>query len=229
MAQADETEHLGRERRRRRRARDRQPVVDRGPRLGHGGRRGAGDARGAGDRAPEEPAYDAPETVVARADEPASEEPEDDAADAPVRLQIRRPLSAAPAASALEGDFVPEHDDAEDSTIFGQLRSHWLNEDGRGRRSSPGRPPRSTAAGTPRRRPKSPTTPTAPRAPVFRYAVRAAAWSPVASHRSPRRSSATPRPFATGSPHTRPACPAAGRLRRHNPSASTTHEETGPA
>jgi signal transduction histidine kinase len=81
----------------------------------------------------EEPAYDAPETVVARADEPASEVSEDDTADtadAPVRLQIRRPLSAAPAASALEGDFVPEREDAEGSTIFGQLRSHWLNEDG---------------------------------------------------------------------------------------------------
>jgi len=78
----------------------------------------------------EEPAYDAPETVVARVDEPANEVPDDDVADAPVRLQIRRPLSAAPAASALEGDFVPEHDDVEASTIFGQLRSHWLNEDG---------------------------------------------------------------------------------------------------
>jgi hypothetical protein len=75
-----------------------------------------------------EPAYGAPETVVARADEPVAEE-HDDVAEAPVRLQIRRPLSATPASSALEGEFVAEHDDSEASTIFGQLRSNWLSDD----------------------------------------------------------------------------------------------------
>jgi signal transduction histidine kinase len=79
------------------------------------------------DEPPAEPAYDAPEPVVARADDAATEEPE--GAEAPVRLQIRRPLSAAPASSALEGEFVPEHDDSEDSTIFGQLRSNWLSDE----------------------------------------------------------------------------------------------------
>jgi hypothetical protein len=76
----------------------------------------------------EAPAYDAPEPVVARVDEPVADEP-DTAVEAPVRLQIRRPLSAAPAATALEGDFVAEHEDSEDSTIFGQLRSNWLSDD----------------------------------------------------------------------------------------------------
>jgi len=74
-----------------------------------------------------EPAYDAPEPVVAHADDASSEEPE--GAEAPVRLQIRRPLSAAPASSALEGEFVADHDDSEDSTIFGQLRSNWLSDE----------------------------------------------------------------------------------------------------
>jgi signal transduction histidine kinase len=46
-----------------------------------------------------------------------------------VRLQIRRPLSAAPAATALEGDFVADTDHADDSPIFGQLRSNWLSDD----------------------------------------------------------------------------------------------------
>ena len=80
-----------------------------------------------------EPAYDAPEPVVARADEPSSESSNDEAAsavgEAPTRLQIRRPLSATPAASALEGDFVASPDESEDSTIFGQLRSNWLNDE----------------------------------------------------------------------------------------------------
>jgi signal transduction histidine kinase len=75
-----------------------------------------------------EPAYDAPEPLVARVDEPVAEAPED-VVEAPVRLQIRRPLSATPASSVLEGDFVPEHDDTEDSTIFGQLKSNWLSDD----------------------------------------------------------------------------------------------------
>ncbi len=75
--------------------------------------------------AAEVPAYDAPEPVVAQAetyDEPADE--------APVRLQIRRPLSAAPAASALEGDYVDDTRQSGDSPIFGQLRSNWLSDDG---------------------------------------------------------------------------------------------------
>jgi hypothetical protein len=90
-----------------------------------------------------EPAYDAPETLVARADEPLADDTladdtladeavadeREDVVEAPVRLQIRRPLSATPASSALEGDFVAEHDDSEGSTIFGQLRSNWLNDD----------------------------------------------------------------------------------------------------
>jgi signal transduction histidine kinase len=57
---------------------------------------------------------------------PVPAEPE--VSEAPVRLQIRRPLSAAPAASALEGDYVDEGP-SEDSGIFGQLRSNWLNDD----------------------------------------------------------------------------------------------------
>ena len=119
------------QRRRRRRARDRQPAVDWAtPGTRWPPRRRAPSAPEAPAAVAEEPTYDAPETVVARADEPASEEPEDDVADAPVRLQIRRPLSAAPAASALEGDFVP---DAGRRRTSHDLRSscarNWLNED----------------------------------------------------------------------------------------------------
>jgi anti-sigma regulatory factor (Ser/Thr protein kinase) len=76
----------------------------------------------------EEPAYDVVEPVVARADDVSTEQPED--AELPMRLQIRRPLSAAPAATALEGEFVAQHDESEDSTIFGQLRSNWLSDEG---------------------------------------------------------------------------------------------------
>jgi signal transduction histidine kinase len=69
-----------------------------------------------------EPAYDAP------------------VEEAPVRLQIRRPLSATAAASALEGDFVAEAP-SEDSPIFGQLRSHWLTDDEpSGEQGEPGEP-----------------------------------------------------------------------------------------
>lgn len=75
-----------------------------------------------------EPAYDAPEPVVAHADEPVAHEQEN-TGEVPVRLQIRRPLTATPASSALEGDFVAEQDDSEDSTIFGQLRSNWLSDE----------------------------------------------------------------------------------------------------
>jgi hypothetical protein len=73
--------------------------------------------------------HEAPEPVVARADDSSVEEDESPVSDSPVRLQIRRPLSASPAASALEGDFVAEQEVPEDSTIFGQLRSNWLNDD----------------------------------------------------------------------------------------------------
>jgi len=48
---------------------------------------------------------------------------------APVRLTIRRPLSAAPAAAALEGDLVHDQNEPLDSPIFGQLRSNWLNDE----------------------------------------------------------------------------------------------------
>ncbi|MFZ2015991.1 MAG: hypothetical protein WAV00_19415, partial [Nocardioides sp.] len=52
-----------------------------------------------------------------------------EALDHAVRLQIRRPLDASSAASALEGDLPTEEaDDA--SPIFGQLSSNWLNEEG---------------------------------------------------------------------------------------------------
>jgi hypothetical protein len=49
--------------------------------------------------------------------------------EAPLRFQIRRPLSAA-ATSALEGDFVADGARSDDSPIFGQLRSNWLSDDG---------------------------------------------------------------------------------------------------
>jgi signal transduction histidine kinase len=49
--------------------------------------------------------------------------------DAPIRMNIRRPLSAAPAASALEGDFVDDVARSDDSPIFGQLQSNWLGGD----------------------------------------------------------------------------------------------------
>jgi hypothetical protein len=70
------------------------------------------------------------ESVVAQAD--AHDVPVD---EGPVRLQIRRPLSAAsagpagPAASALDGEFVADGDITDDSTIFGQLRSNWLSDE----------------------------------------------------------------------------------------------------
>jgi signal transduction histidine kinase len=74
----------------------------------------------------EEPAYDAPAAVVeVEAPAAALEAP---AEEAPLRLQIRRPLAATAAASALEGDFVDDSDHSDDSTIFGQLRSNWLND-----------------------------------------------------------------------------------------------------
>ena len=69
-----------------------------------------------------EPAYAVPDVTPAAAVAPVPEPVE----DAPVRLQIRRPLSAT--ASALEGDFDAEAP-SEDSPIFGQLRSHWLTDD----------------------------------------------------------------------------------------------------
>jgi signal transduction histidine kinase len=48
--------------------------------------------------------------------------------EAPVRLTIRRPLSATPAAAALEGDVVPD-DGPQQTPIFGQLRSNWLSDE----------------------------------------------------------------------------------------------------
>jgi hypothetical protein len=49
--------------------------------------------------------------------------------DLPVRLTIRRPLSAAPAASALEGELVHDGTEPPETPIFGQLRSNWLNDE----------------------------------------------------------------------------------------------------
>jgi hypothetical protein len=74
----------------------------------------------------EEPAYDAP-AAAAEVEAPAAvaEAPTE---EAPLRLQIRRPLTATAAASALEGDFVDDSEHSDDSTIFGQLRSNWLND-----------------------------------------------------------------------------------------------------
>jgi signal transduction histidine kinase len=69
-----------------------------------------------------------------RAEEPAPEAPWAPAAshqvptEAPVRLTIRRPLSATPAAAALEGDVVPEDGPAQ-TPIFGQLSSNWLSDE----------------------------------------------------------------------------------------------------
>jgi hypothetical protein len=48
--------------------------------------------------------------------------------EAPVRLTIRRPLSATPAAAALESDQVPDAGPP-NTPIFGDLRSNWLNDD----------------------------------------------------------------------------------------------------
>jgi signal transduction histidine kinase len=72
----------------------------------------------------EEPTYDTPEPVVAEV--ATYDDGVDD--DAPMRLQIRRPLSATPAASALDGDFVAESSQTGDAPIFGQLRSNWLTD-----------------------------------------------------------------------------------------------------
>ncbi len=74
-----------------------------------------------------EPAYAAP-AAVAEVEVPAAAV-EVPAEEAPHRLQIRRPLAATAAASALEGDFVDDAEQSDDSTIFGQLRSNWLNDD----------------------------------------------------------------------------------------------------
>lgn len=49
--------------------------------------------------------------------------------DVPVRLAIRRPLSAAPAASALEGELVEDPNEGETSPIFGSLQSNWLSDE----------------------------------------------------------------------------------------------------
>jgi signal transduction histidine kinase len=76
---------------------------------------------------PQETSYDVPEPVSARAEEKRQVDEGVPATDATVRLQIRRPLSSSPAASALEGDFVPDNEDRDDATIFSQLRSNWLS------------------------------------------------------------------------------------------------------
>ncbi len=73
--------------------------------------------------APEEPL--APVALAGATAAPNGVEPR---TEAPVRLTIRRPLSATPAASALEGDHVPDAGQP-NTPIFGQLRSNWLNDD----------------------------------------------------------------------------------------------------
>ena len=60
------------------------------------------------------------------------------------RLQIRRPLSAAPAATALEGDFVADTEQSETPPIFGELRSNWLSDEDEERRGARGRRARRT-------------------------------------------------------------------------------------
>ncbi len=146
--------------------------------------------------------------------------PEQEPAEAPVRLQIRRPLSAAPRGVRPRGGVRGR---AGGLRGLHDLRSAPLElaERRRVRAGAVVRPTRWTAAGTRRSAPTAPT-PKTPPARVCRYAVRAAACCPVASRRSPRRSSATPRPSATASPRTRQACPVAVRPRRQNPSPTTT-------
>ena len=68
-----------------------------------------------------------PAAPAASAEEVARLEPVE-ALDHAVRLQIRRPLDATSASSALDGEHVPV-DDGETSPIFGQLRSNWLNDE----------------------------------------------------------------------------------------------------
>jgi signal transduction histidine kinase len=47
----------------------------------------------------------------------------------PARLTIRRPLSATPAANALEGELAPDTSEPLETPIFGQLRSNWLSDE----------------------------------------------------------------------------------------------------
>jgi anti-sigma regulatory factor (Ser/Thr protein kinase) len=72
-----------------------------------------------------EPAVVVPLAPVAAA----AEEAAPDAEPAPVRLTIRRPLSATPAASALEGELAPDASEPLETPIFGQLRSNWLSDE----------------------------------------------------------------------------------------------------
>jgi hypothetical protein len=82
---------------------------------------------------PQETSYEAPEPVIARTDDAPAPGAPSTVEDAPVRLQIRRPLSDSSAPSPLEAAYVAEHDESsDDSTIFGQLRSNWLNDEGEG-------------------------------------------------------------------------------------------------
>ena len=50
-------------------------------------------------------------------------------AESQLRLTIRRPLSATPAAAALDSEQVPDAGPL-NTPIFGQLRSNWLNDEG---------------------------------------------------------------------------------------------------
>ena len=71
----------------------------------------------------------APLAPVASAAPPAGPNGYESHPDAPVRLTIRRPLSATPAAAALESEQVPDAG-LPNTPIFGQLSSNWLNDDG---------------------------------------------------------------------------------------------------
>jgi signal transduction histidine kinase len=71
-----------------------------------------------------EPVVSLEPVATAEAQEPAA-----DPEPTPVRLTIRRPLSATAAASALEGELAPDSSEPLETPIFGQLRSNWLNDE----------------------------------------------------------------------------------------------------
>jgi signal transduction histidine kinase len=74
------------------------------------------------------PAPGVPLAPVAMAEPPVETNGVGSHTEAPVRLNIRRPLSATPAAAALESDQVPDAGPL-NTPIFGDLRSNWLNDD----------------------------------------------------------------------------------------------------
>jgi signal transduction histidine kinase len=77
-----------------------------------------------------EPEPAVPLAPVALVEAPApTDAPAPVVSDMPVRLKIRRPLAASAAASALEGDHVVADEEPQQTPIFGQLRSNWLNDE----------------------------------------------------------------------------------------------------